>query len=685
MKTFLTSVGLAVLLPSMSSAAGPPPVLRNDFTTNSDTAIYSLLLSNMTNAPQQTVLVATTNSLPSSWSAAKYRCTGVNDVTTISNAMVLLTNGGLIRLAEGNYNITNRLTLPPNVGMEGAGFSTVLSLMQSNLGGIVMSNGTGLSRLKMVGSLDVLNNESLRPLRAGNDCLIQSVWIDSCFSGIDSSYRTNVHIRDFKATNLRGSNGWANAIESESGDGLYVTGVYIRDCDRGFEPEDGARNVFCTDGVIINVFPTNADSSTYTISAHTHPAAATVTENVSYRNFYLENSGGIVVDSTGTTAQHTRNVSFTDISINNPWLSSNIFQALYLHGQNLNLKHVKFYGFPAGTTNLATFGGSDITLEDVDFFDAPLYLTGSCSNLQILKCQFRPMSTTLANNLRVGLGNSQNVILRDCVFYATETTAGIRVNGGTNTVITRNTFYAGPSSDYAIKLEVNGVVVKDNTFQGNWVSGAVYLTSDIKDCVVADNFFSGLVGATYGGLYINGATNTLVFNNRGAGLTDKGVGTIVLNLSTNGGCGIGTNIPAAKMQVTANNQNTYVAIFGTTNRMTLATLDTNGNAVISGNLTVTNDIRQPTTITNCPITDTWVTTNFNGSNTFYGLITVPTGLGTVSITNNYVTTNTAAFVTVNSIDTTAFYGRALCSANLLTIVLNAAPTTNCLVSWLIRN
>jgi len=111
----------------------------------------------------------------------------------------------------------------------------------------------------------------------------------------------------------------------------------------------------------------------------------------------------------------------------------------------------------------------------------------------------------------------------------------------------------------------------------------------------------------------------------------------------------------------------------------------NTNHQSPANLRVFGTITQPSLITNQVINTTWTTTNWNGSNTVYGLVTMPTGLATASITNNYVTTNTVCLATVNSDDTTAFYARAVCTANLITLRLNAAATTNCLISWFIKN
>lgn len=78
----------------------------------------------------------------------------------------------------------------------------------------------------------------------------------------------------------------------------------------------------------------------------------------------------------------------------------------------------------------------------------------------------------------------------------------------------------------------------------------------------------------------------------------------------------------------------------------------------------------------------WTTTNFNGSNTYGGVVTIPTGMNVVSITNNHINTNSMCVAVISSTGCASNLV-AVCTANLLTLAVDNTAVTNCLVRWLL--
>lgn len=125
------------------------------------------------------------------------------------------------------------------------------------------------------------------------------------------------------------------------------------------------------------------------------------------------------------------------------------------------------------------------------------------------------------------------------------------------------------------------------------------------------------------------------------------------------------------------------------------TIESASNTVASAANSASNIVAQaaflhtvPFFLTNQMDNPAWTTTNFNGSNTVAGLVTLGATLSALSITNNLVTTNTACVATIL---------RPLCVTNLvvqcttvggvglMTFTVDSGAVTNCLIGWSIFN
>lgn len=120
-----------------------------------------------------------------------------------------------------------------------------------------------------------------------------------------------------KFKNIRHQRGWANAIHAGQSTDIYdnrCTGpIYIEDCDRGIENEDGAHDiVYSGGGHLKNVYPNGYTGSgsaasyenyTFVLDAHAHSGSGGVWGIRFLGSWIVENCGGGVsfIRSTGTS------------------------------------------------------------------------------------------------------------------------------------------------------------------------------------------------------------------------------------------------------------------------------------------------------------------------------------------------------------------------------------------------
>jgi hypothetical protein len=122
-----------------------------------------------------------------------------------------------------------------------------------------------------------------------------------------------------------------------------------------------------------------------------------------------------------------------------------------------------------------------------------------------------------------------------------------------------------------------------------------------------------------------------------------------------------------------------------TNNATTATDSTRAaqaaHATNADYATITSSVTNKLFLTNQLIQATGMTvTNYNGSNTVAGIVTIACGYGTVSITNNLVTTNTPIVATLQTAGVATGI-TATATANLITLTVAHGPATNCLIGW----
>jgi hypothetical protein len=147
-------------------------------------------------------------------------------------------------------------------------------------------------------------------------------------------------------------------------------------------------------------------------------------------------------------------------------------------------------------------------------------------------------------------------------------------------------------------------------------------------------------------------------------------------------------LPAAVNQILVTNllsvTNTVSGPLTVAGLSTLATVATTGATSFAGSNYAALGWTVPVFLTNELIKTTWATTNFNGSNTLAGLLTIPTGLGTVSVTNNLVTTNSIVALAIGTpgVASNVWFQA---TAGLLTIGVSHGPSTNCIVTWHLLN
>lgn len=510
--------------------------------------------------------------------ACDYVADGTADEVQINAALAAAGSArdGTVSLSEGTFTLDASLSIPANVSLRGNGWGTVVNIADVPQGvSVTMNDYTSLSDIKFVGSISPVRTERWEIL-AGNHSYIDRVWIDSNPYGIQTTGKTNVYITNFKASNIRGSNGWAAAIHGAAGaDQIHIKNVEITDSDRGIEFEDGAKNVYASNGSLLNVYPTSgAQTYTFTLDAHTHSSDSTSpTQNINYENFYLENSGGITAISVGET-HITENVTFRNITINNVWSPGGGAYGTMAASSSKNIvfENINVYG-TSSISNIGVRGVENIKFIGLKLRDSVyhnLIVYGS-ENILI---QNSDITSTGTNTYSLNIvGTSTNLIVDNNNFNDISQLGGLRVLAGEGVTIKNNKFSMHDSSpgDYGVIAAGNNVRILNNTFSGTPDLYAIYVATSSDSGVISGNHIANksillASSANNFNVFENTVTNGSVVNT-GTGnrfYNNKNISADILNISTTT-VGIGTTNPKYLLTLANASATTTMAILGSLN------------------------------------------------------------------------------------------------------------------------
>jgi len=273
---------------------------------------------------------------------------GVDDASVIQSAVDI---GGTVIL-KGSFYLNARITTPNNVDIIGAGDTEGkteidISALSGSSPWLTMGDYCSLRNLKIKGP-STFGDSDWVGIQTGNHALIKNVHIYQCTYGIDTTNKIDVRIEGVIFEKVHGGQGWASCIHaSGNSNGIYVRGFYAYDCDRGFEIEDGAKNVFVSDGYL-------EDIDDFAVSCHSHENGGGV-DNTVFRNIYTYHCRKAIWAErvSGTNdADLPRNVIFDGIIVDTPYVSSykNICR---LDGYNIIVRNCKIINTPStdGTYN----------------------------------------------------------------------------------------------------------------------------------------------------------------------------------------------------------------------------------------------------------------------------------------------------------------------------------------------
>jgi hypothetical protein len=131
-----------------------------------------------------TFVIAASNASEKSKQGADYVCTGTNDEVIILAVMNALPNvGGKISLTEGNFNISNSITLPASGALifEGVGDATSLVFANASLINIFARSeiGTGRFLFRSFSVKSAVNNPLVRLFYLESDSIANTIILDS--------------------------------------------------------------------------------------------------------------------------------------------------------------------------------------------------------------------------------------------------------------------------------------------------------------------------------------------------------------------------------------------------------------------------------------------------------------------------------------------------------------------------
>lgn len=191
-----------------------------------------------------TITVAASDSLDKS--GTRFICDGVDDQVEIQTAIdALPSTGGEIILLEGTYSLSDVIIGKDYCNIKGQGFGTILDVSIATFkASIVMGDFSSLSFLKINGSIVPLQNIYINRLASGNHCAIDNIWMNAVATGIYITDKQDVSVSNCFLTNIKGTNEWAAGFYVFNSNHISGKSVFISDCDRGVEIEEGAYSVF---------------------------------------------------------------------------------------------------------------------------------------------------------------------------------------------------------------------------------------------------------------------------------------------------------------------------------------------------------------------------------------------------------------------------------------------------------
>ena len=452
-----------------------------------------------------TFVVAASDSSTLSKQQADYVCDGTDDQVEIQAAIqaaidaAYIAGGGKILLMEGDYIIVSTITGKDYVDIEGMGFGTMWDVSSIGSNDVLqMGNYSSLSNLKISGSISPFPPSLNQNTKAGNNCKISNVWIDSVGGGIECENKTNVSVFNVRLTNIRDVSDYGTAIHITGGstDAIYIKDFYIEGCNRGVEIEDGSKNVFVLYGYLKDVQNYNATGNqAFSIDAHSHDSGGGV-ENITFSDIYMENTDGFTAIHTGTgwaTADLPKNIFFNKIIVVSPQ------SPCIIGGNSITIQNSKIYSWnPISTVyELNIYPHSNhIVFDNVEFpdFKGKGAITSSVSAV------------------------INDVHIQNCVFTPDTVSPGlyaIYLYGMTDTIIKNNEFLGTPGTQALSVVSTYGQIFGNIIANKNiWIRGG----SSYVD--VFENIIKN-------GTITNEGSNHRIYKNQGYTTESSGTATLV--------------------------------------------------------------------------------------------------------------------------------------------------------------
>lgn len=254
-----------------------------------------------------TFIVAASDSLHPG--RADYVCNGVDDQVTIQaaiDAAYAAKKGNIFQMA-GTYHIDAPLTGKDYVDLLGSGFGTVWDVSSLNSGAaIVMGDRSTLSSLQIKGTISPLHAYLYQHIESGNYTTLSNIYMNNVATGINVNGKNDVKILNTGFENVKATSDYAPAIHvtGSAAAAVFISDVYISDCNRGIEIEDGATNIAAQHGNI---------SNTPDMSVNVRAHGTSVTSKVAIRDFFIKDSAAIA--TWGDTLATVKNVVFDEITM----------------------------------------------------------------------------------------------------------------------------------------------------------------------------------------------------------------------------------------------------------------------------------------------------------------------------------------------------------------------------------
>ncbi|MDB5182193.1 MAG: hypothetical protein JWP13_956, partial [Candidatus Saccharibacteria bacterium] len=481
-----------------------------------------------------TIIVAASNSSHAAKDAAVYVTDGVADEPEI-NAALVAAAGGRVYLMEGTYVPYNAVSIPNNTTLTGAGFGTLVSLIDGAGTRRAISNAD-----QTAGTGVVVSNMTIGVQGHVNGGTQQGIY----FVNLANSTVTNVKVNTFY-------NG--NVVFSGSSNITFTNNIVA--------PATFSSNISLTSSSN-NIFTGNNIS--------TGGNGPSVNLNSSSNNLFADNT---ISGSTGGTISLSGS-SNTNIISNNRVSNSN-GQVVYIFGSTGNTISGNYFGGGSGITLLSTSDYTVITENTITTSANSGISIGSSNNViasdnMIITAAAAGISLSSANNATISNNKIQDA-------GGTTNNNGISLASSDNNSITGNTVTdsSATTNNYAITITDSASdtnYLADNSLGGGAINDLGTGTKYANQLDASGNSINKNSGALVTQLQTGSSAN--LFQAQDAS------GNTLFNVASNGQLTLGRAAGANGSMVFANssNANTVTINTGATSASYALTLPTAGAA-----------------------------------------------------------------------------------------------------------